>query len=86
MTDAEIFDHDLRFLQRQVAALIEGVTTLEASNTRLIAALEDFAERRRVRRRFDALRSEMNEYRSVNFSHEARLRQIESELRIPSST
>jgi hypothetical protein len=85
MIDAEMFDQDLRFVQHQVAALIEAVTKLEDSNTRLIAAFENFAERRRVRRRFEALRSEMNEYGNVNLNHEVRIREIESELHIPPS-
>jgi hypothetical protein len=69
-----------------VAALIEAVSKLEASNTRLIVVFEDFAERRRVRRHFDALRSEMNEYRNVNLNHEVGIREIEQELHIPPST
>jgi hypothetical protein len=86
MYDPHTPDTDLLLLENHMAALIEVVAKLEASNTRLIVALEDFAGRRRVRHRLEALRSEMNEYRTVNFNHEVRLGQIESELHIPPST
>ena len=77
---------DLRLLGHQMATLIEGVTGLEASNTRAIAALNDIARESVTPGEVEALHSEMKELRNAKFNHEVRIRQLEAELHIAPST
>ena len=77
---------DLRLLGHQMATLIEGVTGLEASNTRAIAASNDIARESVTPGEVEALHSEMKELRNAKFNHEVRIRQLEAELHIAPST
>ena len=77
---------DLRLLGHQMATMVERITKLEASNTRAIAALNDVVRKRVTPGEVEALHTAINDFRDTKFNHEVRLRQIESELRIASSS
>lgn len=76
---------DIRLIGLQMATLIERVTSLEASNTRAIAALNDVARDSVTPGEVEALHSEMAGLRTTKFNHEVRLRQLEAELQIAPS-
>jgi len=73
---------DLRLLGHQMAALIERVNELHASNTRAIAALNDIARESVTPGEVEALHSELKEMRATEFSIDVRVRRIEAELHL----
>ena len=75
---------DLRLIGHQLATLIERVNSLEASNIRAIAALNDIARESVTPGEVEALHTEMKDLRTTRFNHEVRLRQIEGELQLAS--
>jgi hypothetical protein len=73
---------DLRLIGHQMAALIERVNELHATNTRAIAALNDLARKSVTPGEVEALHSELKEMRSTEFSLDVRVRRIEAELHL----
>jgi uncharacterized coiled-coil protein SlyX len=76
---------DLRLLGHQMAALIERVNELHASNTRAIVALNDIARESVTPGEVEVLHAELKEMRSTEFNLDVRVRRIEAELHLERS-